>query len=143
MMEPVNFLFQGIFRYLFEKTNNLQQMYKKTSSTFYTSTEVALQNNVLRRKNLQDLITDVSLSVEARPLRVVRFVLSFAKISSQFCKNAFMKFKKNFFTKLIFLLKNQAGFFKPSSENKYLLFLFHHLERKYIYVECLTDVSRN
>ena len=47
-----------------------------------------------------------------------------------------MKFKKNFFTKLIFLLKNQAGFFKPSSENKYLLFLFHHLERKYIYVEC-------
>ena len=54
-----------------------------------------------------------------------------------------MKFKKNFFTKLIFLLKNQAGFFKPSSENKYLLFLFHHLQRKYIYVECLTDVSRN
>ena len=48
------FTFIGhILTALFGKTDNWRQMHKQTNSTFYSSNEVCLKNNVVRRKKFR------------------------------------------------------------------------------------------
>ena len=42
---------------LFEKYDNWRQIYEQVIPTFYTASDVYLQNNVLRRKNYFSVLT--------------------------------------------------------------------------------------
>ena len=53
VIKHANFLFYlAYFDITIWETDNSQQIYKQKNSTFYSSSEACLKNNVLRRKNI-------------------------------------------------------------------------------------------
>ena len=49
---PIFSFIGHILAELFGKSDNYQQTYKQANLNFYSSNEVCLKNNVLRRKNI-------------------------------------------------------------------------------------------